>query len=272
MTEPGDDGGAPSQSSSWPRVLGGILLIVGLGLLGGIAILARFASVNDRLARALILDPERKIPEEHVIVAPADGHVLYVRRFEEGTIPFLVKRGVSVPVFELLKASPSRPLKRGYLVGIYMNTNGVHINRVPNTGTLKRQTVYNGPHMNMTEAEVRIVLGQMIPGWTTLRKLLRLDPYSIEKESDYILKSARETLEFEDEDGRAIYVVRIADYFVGNILTWISEGQHVTRGQKLGMITWGSQTDVLFEDTPGLTVVVRAGDYVYGGETVLARP
>ena len=271
MTEPGD-GGTLTKRSPRPSVLGGILLIVGLGLLGGIAILARFASVNDRLGHALVLDPERTIPEGRVIVAPADGHVLYVRHFENGTIPFVVKRGVGVPVSEHLKASPSRPLERGYLVGIYMNTNGVHINRVPNTGILRRQTVTNGPHMNMTEAEVRIVLAQMVPGWTTVRKLLRLDPYSIENESDYILKSARETLEFEDKDGRAIYVVRIADYYVGKILTWIHEGQRVERGQRLGMITWGSQTDVLFEDTPGLKVVVRAGDYVYGGTTVLARP
>ncbi len=263
--------GAFLRRPSWPLRLGRILLIFGLVLLGGIAVLTRFAAVNDRLARTLVLDPERTIPDGHVIVAPADGHVLYVRRFDEGTIPFLVKRGVSVPVSEHLKASPSRPLGRGYLVGIYMNTNGVHINRVPNTGILKRQTVYNGPHMNMTRAETRVVMGQMVPGWITLRKLLRLDPYAIESESDYILKSARETLEFEDEDGRAIYVVRIADYFVGKILTWVHEGQHVERGQKLGMITWGSQTDVLFEDTPGLEVVVRAGDYVYGGTTVLAR-
>lgn len=96
----------------------------------------------------------------------------------------------------------------------------------------------------------------MVPGWTSVRKLLRLDPYAIESEADYILKSARETLEFEDEEGRAIYVVRIADYYVGKIFTGIHEGQHVERGQKLGMITWGSQTDVLFEDTPGLEVFV----------------
>lgn len=129
---------------------GRTVLIIGLALLAGIAVLARFASFNDRLARTLILDPEREVPAGHVIVAPADGHVLYVRPVEEGTIPFLVKRGVSIPVTEHLKVAPSRPLKRGYLVGIYMNTNGVRINRVPNTGILKRQTISNGPHMNMT--------------------------------------------------------------------------------------------------------------------------
>ena len=126
--------------------------------------------------------------------------------------------------------------------------------------------------MNMTQAETRIILAEMVPGWTTARKLLGMDPYAIESDSDYILKSARETLEFEDEDGRAIYVIRIADYFVGKVLTWVQEGERVERGEKLGMITWGSQTDILFEDSPGLEVVVRAGDYVYGGSSVIARP
>ena len=62
----------------------------------------------------------------------------------------------------------------------------------------------------------------------------------------------------------------IADYYVGKILTWVDEGQKVARGQKLGMITWGSQTDVLFEETPGMKVLVRPGEYAYGGETVIA--
>ena len=36
------------------------------------------------------------------------------------------------------------------------------------------------------------------------------------------------------------------------------------------MITWGSQTDLLIEDSPGLAVTVDVGDYVYGGDTVVA--
>ncbi len=74
----------------------------------------------------------------------------------------------------------------------------------------------------------------------------------------------------EEERGSHIYIVRIADYYVGKILTWVEEGDPVRRGQKLGMITWGSQTDVLFEMTPATAIKVSVGDYVYGGETILA--
>jgi phosphatidylserine decarboxylase len=256
---------------SWRRVLGSALLAAGLAALLAIAVLLRFASINDRLGHALILDPERTIPNGRVVVAPADGHVLYVRRVEDGTIPFVVKRGVPVPVAEHLKTVPTHPFRRGYLVGIYMNTNGVHVNRAPDDGVLTHQTVWNGPHMDMTGAETGLVLRQMLPGFVTMRKLLGLDPYAIEDDADYVLKSARETLEFEGPDGRPVYVVRIADYFVGKILTWVHEGQRIERGQRIGMITWGSQTDVLFEEAPGMTLVVEPGQYVHGGESVLAR-
>ena len=65
-------------------------------------------------------------------------------------------------------------------------------------------------------------------------------------------------------------MIRIADYWVGKILTWIGEGQTVEKGQKMGMITWGSQVDICFERTPGMTLHVKPGDYVYAGETILA--
>jgi len=38
----------------------------------------------------------------------------------------------------------------------------------------------------------------------------------------------------------------------------------------MGMITWGSQVDICFEQTDGMQVKVGVGDYVYGGETILA--
>jgi phosphatidylserine decarboxylase len=64
--------------------------------------------------------------------------------------------------------------------------------------------------------------------------------------------------------------VRIADYYVGKILTWVGEDEAVDRGQRMGLISWGSQTDIYIEETPGLAVTVRVGEYVYGGETILA--
>jgi len=246
------------------------LFVLGLVLLGAVIVLLRLTIATDYLYHSLVKDPERIAPDGPVIVAPADGTVLYVRKIEDGIIPEVVKRGVAVPVKEHLKGEPVEPFGDGWLIGIYMNTQGVHVSRMPNRGTVRERIVFNGPHMDMTDAEARIILTQLVPGRVTFRKLLGMPPFEIEDEADFILKSARETLAIEDERGAMLYVVRIADFYVGKILTWVDTGEEVARGERIGMITWGSQTDLFIEETPGLEVTVASGEYVYAGETVVA--
>lgn len=252
------------------RWFGAAVLGIGLALLAALLLLLRFAVVTDYLYAALVKDPERRPPAGRVIVAPADGTVLYVKRVRDGIIPEIVKRGVAVPVTDHLKTAPRAAFQDGYLIGIYMNTYGVHVNRAPLSGAIIARTIYNGPHLEMSATETRVILTAFMPGWIDLKKLLGLPPFAIEQSADYILKSARETLAIRDLRGRHLYVIRIADYYVGKILTWVQEGQTVETGQKLGMITWGSQTDLLIEASPGLEARIESGDRVYAGETVLA--
>jgi phosphatidylserine decarboxylase len=247
-----------------------VVFAAATGTLLVIAVLLRFAAVTDYLGHAAVRDPVRASPAGPVIVAPADGTVLYVKRAEGGVIPEVVKRGVPVPVVDLVKTEPAQGFRDGYLIGIYMNTFGVHVNRIPNHGVVKRQLVFNGPHMDMTPAEVKIILTELVPGLVTVRKILGLSPYATDDDHEFVLKSARETLVVEDERGVNLYIVRIADYYVGKTLTWVRPGEDVVRGQKMGMITWGSQTDLFIEESGELQVEVDVGDYVYGGETVLA--
>ena len=53
----------------------------------------------------------------------------------------------------------------------------------------------------------------------------------------------------------------------------LTPGERVEKGQRLGLITWGSQTDLVLEsdDPEALEVLVEEGDYVYGGSTILVR-
>jgi phosphatidylserine decarboxylase len=236
----------------------------------GAVLLFRITVVTDYLYHAAVKDPERTPPSGQVIVAPADGTVLYVTRVTAGSIPQVVKRGVAVPLAHHMKTDDATVFPDGYLVGIYMNADGVHVNRAPVAGVVKERIIFNGPHIDMTAAESRIILTQLIPGWVSVKKLLGLAPYAIEDTSDFILKSARETLVIEDERNTDVYVARIADYSVGKILTWVAEGQTVATGEKVGMITWGSQSDVFFADSPGLELHVAVGQFVHAGETVLA--
>ena len=251
------------------RVFGIFLLCAGVLGIFGSCVLLRFSGGVGYAHPPPEKDPKRVAPEGDVIVSPADGTVLYVRRIRAGVIPEVVKRGVPIPVVDHTR-DPSRTFKDGYLVGIYMHTLGVHVNRIPNHGVVVDQYIYNGPHMDMTRAETEVGLTQAIPGLVGLKKLFGIPPYDIEGSADYILKSARETLVLEDVRGTELYVIRIADYYVGNIVTWVNRRQRVARGERLGMITWGSQTDLLIPDSPGLEVKVEVGQYVYGAETVVA--
>lgn len=258
------------MTRSGARRAGAALFVVGLLALGLVAVLLRFSIVTDYMAHALVKDPERTPPPGRVIVAPADGTVVYVRRVSGGVIPQVVKRGVPVPLVDHLKTPPSPGSEDGVLIGIYMNTDGVHVNRAPIGGVVEERTVFNGPHLDMSRAEIRILLTQLLPGWVSLKKILGLPPYDIENEAEFVLRSARETLRLRDLRGTDVYLVRIADYWVGKILTWVREGQRVATGDRLGMITWGSQTDVFFQAGGQVVVHAEVGDYVYGGETVLA--
>ncbi len=256
----------PGWRRAGARGLFALLLLI----LAGMFLLLRFAVVTDYMYHALVKDPERTVPPGRVIVAPADGTVLYVKRVEAGLIPELVKRGVPVPLTEHLKTAPETAFGSGTLVGIYMNSDGVHVNRVPISGEIKQRIIFNGPHIDMSEAERVIILTQLLPGLASFKKLLGLPPYDIDGKADFVLKSARETLVLEDIRGVRVYVTRIADYSVGKILTWVGEGEAVETGQKLGMITWGSQTDIFFEDSPGIRPRARVSEFVYAGESVLA--
>ena len=112
------------------------------------------------------------------------------------------------------------------------------------------------PPISGRPTETTTILTQLLPGWVTVKKLFGREPYDLQNNADYILKSARETLIFEDVRGTDVYVVRIADFLMGRILTWVEVGQEVSTGQRLGMITWGSQTDVIFEDSSGMQKLI----------------
>ena len=166
--------------------------VAGVTLLLFALVLLRFASVTDFLYHGLIKDPTRTAPAGDVIVAPADGYVLYVSPFSDGKLPDIRKKNASISVQDFVKGSPSYLIRQGFQIGIYMQTHGVHINRVPDDGVLIQQIVYNGPHLNMTRAEQTIILTEMLPGMTSVRKLLGLSPYDISSSTDYVYESARE--------------------------------------------------------------------------------
>ena len=62
---------------------------------------------------------------------------------------------------------------------------------------------------------------------------------------------------------------QIAGWVARRIVCWKSAGDSVTRGERVGMIRFGSRMDIWLPDR--VDIVVRPGQHVAGGASILAR-
>jgi len=121
-------------------------------------------------------------------------------------------------------------------VTIFLSPLDVHINRAPNEG-------------RVTRVEYRP--GQFRPAY-------REDASQNECNELWI-----------DRNGETIIVRQIVGVLARRIVCRIHEGERVTRGQRIGLMKFGSRMDVFLPARAELTVAV--GQTVVGGETVIAR-
>jgi phosphatidylserine decarboxylase len=196
-------------------------------------------------------DPVRKPPPGRVLLAPADGYLLYARRVKGGEVPSPFKQGVSVPLDEWIGTLPSTG--DGTLVGIYMTAFDVHYIRSPVPGRVTQVVPRpaRAENLHQTRTFVRLIWG--------------MQPY--EEDSQYILQNARNTIAI---DGQVpVVVVQIADRYVRECDAFVAPGQQIEAGEKIGMIRMGSQCDVFVPDGAGVKLDIRPGTRVKAGETVL---
>ncbi len=183
-------------------------------------------------------NPERIPPEDkNTILSPADGKVIYVKRFENGSIPYSEKKGNKYLLRDFVKSDvlPSE----GHLIGISMTFLDVHINRSP------------------------------IDGRITVIRHIEGDFISLKKEDAVVLNERALTV--IDNENFKVGVVQIASRLVRKIVIFIREGQIVRRGERLGMIRFGSQVDLILPSLAFINILVRPGDDVKAGSSVLAR-
>ncbi len=182
-------------------------------------------------------DPERTPPlQEKVIVSPADGTVLYVKEIRKGVFPFSVKgkKEISLKEFTEEEFIPDR----GIQIGIAMNFLNVHVNRTPIEG--------------------KIVRLKRVPGrFFSLKKVSSL----LENERLFTIV---------DGDAIRVGIVQIASRLVRRITPYVKEGDNVQIGQRLGVIRFGSQVDLLIPIGRKLRIVVRPKDEVTAGISILA--
>ncbi len=79
----------------------------------------------------------------------------------------------------------------------------------------------------------------------------------------------RQILSCETEHGRAVLVL-ISGIVARRIVLWVSPGDRLARGERLGMIKFGSR--VTLRIPRAFTPLVRPGDAVRAGLTPIARP
>lgn len=126
-------------------------------------------------------------------------------------------------------------------IGIFLSIFNVHINRAP--------------------VRSRVIKLHYSPG----DFLNALNPESaIRNENLWI------GLEEEDSPHRRMVVRQIAGLIARRIVCELRPGEVVDRGHKFGMIKLGSRTELIFPAESELQVLVRPGDKVRGGATVLA--
>ena len=73
----------------------------------------------------------------------------------------------------------------------------------------------------------------------------------------------------EDETGRKVTVVQVAGLIARRIVCHAQVGDHLERGQRYGMIRFGSRLDVYIP--AGSRVLVEKGEKIVAGQTVIAE-
>lgn len=127
---------------------------------------------------------------------------------------------------------------RAIRISIFLNIFDVHVNRIPCAGKI-REIVYHP--------------GRFLAA--------NLDKASLENE--------RQTILIETPTGQRVVVIQIAGLIARRIVSWIRPGDWVERGQRFGMIRFGSRVDIHLPI--GTKLRVQQGDRVKGGETIIGE-
>ena len=130
------------------------------------------------------------------------------------------------------------PTGESLRLSIFLSVFNVHVNRSPVSGTLR---------------EVRYQKGEFLNA---------LNPDSAEKNEQNLAV-------VDADDGHEVAFKQIAGLLARRIVFNPKAGDRVERGERIGMIKFGSRVDVLMPAYAELRV--KIGDIVKGGSTVLAH-
>jgi phosphatidylserine decarboxylase len=126
-------------------------------------------------------------------------------------------------------------------IGIFLSVFNVHVNRVPIAARIIGLTYHPGKFLNALLA-------------ASARENERIDVRLEENLPPY----------------RRFVVRQIAGAIASRIVCWVAPGCELSRGEAFGMIKFGSRTELILPQEPGLQILAREGQNVHAGQTVLA--
>lgn len=170
---------------------------------------------------------------------------LYFFRDPERVVP--EEKGVLVSpadgtVCLVMEAAPPAELEMGdeprTRISIFLSVFNVHVNRAPAAGEVTGVAYVPGKFLNAAAEEA-----------------------SEENE--------RQLIRMTTEDGNDIAYAQVAGLVARRILCDLEVGQTIGRGDRFGLIRFGSRTDIYLDK--GMVPTVAVGQTMIGGETIIAR-
>ncbi|MEK6677254.1 MAG: phosphatidylserine decarboxylase [Planctomycetota bacterium] len=127
-------------------------------------------------------------------------------------------------------------------IGIFLSLFNVHINRMPCGGTVRSTTYRKGEFLDARHPE---------SGKRNEANTVVLDTHG--------------------ELPGPVVVTQVAGLVARRIICHVQAGDSVTIGERFGLIKFGSRTELIVPRLEGTEIVVRLGDGVKAGLTVLVR-
>jgi phosphatidylserine decarboxylase len=121
-------------------------------------------------------------------------------------------------------------------ISIFMNVFNVHVNRASYQGKIEAIHYHEGKFLSAN-----------------------LDKASQDNE--------RNEMMLRTDDGRIIWIVQIAGLIARRIICWVQQGDEVAKGERIGLICFGSRVDLYLPEDSKISV--KLNDKVKGGETPL---
>ena len=124
-------------------------------------------------------------------------------------------------------------------VSIFLNIFNVHVNRIPTSGIVKKINYIHGKFINAT----------------------------LDKSSD---DNERNIISIEKKNADIIVTAQIAGLIARRIVCDLREKQEVFKGDRFGIIKFGSRVDLYLPIK--YKILVSLGQIVVGGETIISNP